>query len=61
MTGNHPSNTIWVKKKKKMLENKMNKGQLSLVSLQAERPRFISVNFVTVGLEKVGVTEVKLQ
>lgn len=39
----------------------MNKGQLSLVSLHAERPRSISVNFVTVGLEKVGVTEVKPQ
>lgn len=44
-----------------MLENKMNKGQLSLVFLKADRPRFISVNFVMDGLEKVGVTEVKLQ
>lgn len=39
----------------------MSEGQLSFVVLKADRPRLISVNFVMVGLEKVGVAEVKLQ
>lgn len=52
MSGNHPSNAFWIKKKK-MVENKMSEIQLSFVVLKADRPRLISVNFVMVGLEKV--------